>query len=32
MLDIGQGRYVFYAHLKPGSLRVKAGDKVRRAR
>ena len=30
MLDIGQGRYVFYAHLKPGSLRVKQGDKVRR--
>ena len=30
MLDIGQGRYVFYAHLKPGSLRVKAGDKVRK--
>ena len=30
MLDIGQGRYVFYAHLKPGSLRVKAGDRVKK--
>jgi hypothetical protein len=30
VLDIGQGRYVFYAHLQPGSLRVKAGDKVRK--
>jgi Peptidase family M23 len=29
-LDLGQGRYTFYAHLQPGSLRVKAGDKVRR--
>jgi len=30
VLDLGQGRYAFYAHLQPGSLRVKAGDKVRR--
>ena len=30
ILDLGQGRYAFYAHLQPGSLRVKAGDKVRR--
>ena len=30
MLDIGKGRYVFYAHLKPNSIRVKQGDKVRR--
>ncbi len=30
MLDIGKGRYVLYAHLKPGSLRVKQGDRVRR--
>ena len=30
MLDIGGGRYVFYAHLKPNSIRVKQGDKVRR--
>lgn len=29
-LDIGNGRYAFYAHLQPGSLRVKVGDKVRR--
>jgi murein DD-endopeptidase MepM/ murein hydrolase activator NlpD len=29
-LDLGQGRYVFYEHLKPGSIRVKAGDKVKR--
>ena len=30
ILDLGQGRYAFYAHLQPGSLRVKAGDKVKR--
>jgi murein DD-endopeptidase MepM/ murein hydrolase activator NlpD len=30
ILDIGGGRYAFYAHLKPGSLRVKRGDRVRR--
>jgi murein DD-endopeptidase MepM/ murein hydrolase activator NlpD len=30
ILDLGQGHYAFYAHLQPGSLRVKAGDKVRR--
>jgi hypothetical protein len=30
ILDIGGGRYAFYAHLRPGSLRVKAGDRVRR--
>lgn len=29
-LDLGQGRYAFYAHLQPGSLRVKVGDNVRR--
>ncbi|HEY0685953.1 MAG TPA: M15 family metallopeptidase [Steroidobacter sp.] len=29
-LDLGGGLYAFYAHLQPGSLRVKAGDKVRR--
>lgn len=29
-LDIGGGRYVFYEHLKPGSLRVKVGQRVRR--
>jgi hypothetical protein len=30
ILDLGEGRYAFYAHLQPGSLRVKVGDKVRR--
>jgi hypothetical protein len=30
ILDIGGGHYAFYAHLQPGSLRVKRGDPVRR--
>ena len=30
VIDIGGGYYAFYAHLKPGSLRVKVGDRVRR--
>lgn len=30
IIDIGAGYHVFYAHLKPGSLRVKVGDQVRR--
>lgn len=30
IIDIGNGYYAFYAHLKPGSLRVKTGDRVRR--
>lgn len=30
VLDIGGGAFVLYAHMKPGSVRVKAGDKVRR--
>lgn len=30
ILDLGDGRYAFYAHLQPGSLRVHVGDKVRR--
>ena len=30
ILDIGQGRYAFYAHLKPGSLRVRQGERVRK--
>jgi hypothetical protein len=30
ILDIGQGRYAFYAHLKPRSLRVRRGDRVRK--
>jgi len=29
-LDLGSGRYAFYAHFQPGSLRVKPGDRVRR--
>jgi murein DD-endopeptidase MepM/ murein hydrolase activator NlpD len=29
-LDLGKGRYAFYAHLQPGSLKVKLHDKVRR--
>jgi len=29
-LDLGAGRYAFYAHLHPGSARVKIGDKVHR--
>jgi murein DD-endopeptidase len=28
VLDLGGGRYAFYAHLQPGSLRVKVGDRV----
>jgi hypothetical protein len=30
ILDIGGGRYAFYAHLQPGSIRVKTGDRVTR--
>src|ERR1700722_1344246 len=30
ILDIGGGHFAFYAHLQPGFLRVKLGDKVRR--
>lgn len=30
ILDLGGGNFAFYAHLQPGSLRVKLGDKVRR--
>jgi murein DD-endopeptidase len=29
ILDLGGGRYAFYAHLQPGSLRVRLGDRVR---
>ena len=29
-LDLEGGRYVFYEHLKPGSVRVKPGQRVRR--
>ena len=28
-LDLGQGRFAVYAHLEPGSLKVKLGDRVR---
>jgi len=28
LLDLGMKRYALYAHLKPGSLRVKVGDRV----
>jgi murein DD-endopeptidase MepM/ murein hydrolase activator NlpD len=30
ILDLGQGRFAFFAHLQPGSISVKVGDKVRR--
>jgi hypothetical protein len=30
VLDLGGGRFAFYAHLQPGSLRVKVGDRVAR--
>lgn len=30
IIDIGGGRYAFYAHLQPGSLKVKVGDRVQR--
>jgi biotin carboxyl carrier protein len=30
VIDIGGGYYAFYAHVKPGSLRVKLGDRVKR--
>jgi murein DD-endopeptidase MepM/ murein hydrolase activator NlpD len=30
IMEIGDGLYAFYAHLQPGSLRVKVGDKVHR--
>jgi hypothetical protein len=30
ILDLGQGRFALYAHLQPGSLRVRAGDRVTR--
>lgn len=29
VLDLGEGRYAFYAHLQPGSLRVRVGDRVK---
>lgn len=30
VLDLGHGRYAFYAHLIPGSIRVHVGEEVRR--
>ena len=30
ILALGRGRYAAYAHLKPGSVRVRRGDRVRR--
>jgi murein DD-endopeptidase MepM/ murein hydrolase activator NlpD len=29
VLDLGGGQFAHYCHLQPGSMRVKAGDKVR---
>lgn len=29
-INLGKNRYAFYAHLQPGSIRVKVGDRVRR--
>jgi murein DD-endopeptidase len=29
ILDLGHGRFALYAHLQPGSLQVKLGDKVK---
>jgi murein DD-endopeptidase MepM/ murein hydrolase activator NlpD len=30
IIDIGGGRFAFYAHLKPGAIRVKVGDTVKK--
>jgi hypothetical protein len=30
VIDLGDGQFALYAHLKPGSVRVKAGERVRR--
>ncbi|MEN3336543.1 MAG: hypothetical protein V7647_219 [Acidobacteriota bacterium] len=30
IIDLGGGHYAFYAHLKPGSIRVRVGDRVKR--
>src|SRR4029079_7984120 len=29
VVDIGAGGFAFYAHMQPGSVRVKVGDKVK---
>jgi hypothetical protein len=28
-VEVGKGRYAFYAHLQPGSIKVEVGDRVR---
>lgn len=30
IIDLGGGKYAFYAHLQPGSIKVKVGERVRR--
>lgn len=30
VLDLGDGQFAYYAHLKPGSVTVESGDRVRR--
>lgn len=30
VIDIGDGNYAFYAHMKPGSVKVKEGQRVKR--
>ena len=30
IIDLGNGRFAFYAHLQPGKIPVKVGDKVKR--
>ena len=30
VLDLGAGQYAFYAHLQPGSIRVRQGERVRK--
>lgn len=30
IIDLGGGHYAFYAHLQPGGIKVKLGDKVKR--
>lgn len=30
VLDLGDGQFAYYAHMKPGSVRVKAGGRVKR--
>ena len=32
VVDIGHGRYAFYAHLQPGSIRVKKGQRIKAGR